>query len=491
MGGPRWEIPQGERRPSDPQPWADRSGRMMRGAGGGRETFTSGSHTHFNLPQTVVGHRNKTSWNRLSLPLRALPDSDARRILMPIRTKPFTEIVLADVQSLIDRQVLEGHTLEYKRTVDLDSKDAKDEILKDVSAFANAYGGTIIYGVVEGEGDERGLPTRLEGLEIAPDTFAAALDNLIQDRLDERLTGVLHKAVPLGDGRHLYVVRVPASPLAPHMISGRTSHPRFYLRANTVNAPMDMRQVKEAVMQRSGAVDRAREVVRMRLDHLRARAVKHRESALGKSYDLHEDQFVLHVVPLHPAPGGWDLGPGVQARLQEVLPFESDGTYRDGRYSHEGFTIELPDIRHVSFLRDGSIEFQAYHLLDRRFESQGGLIRFPAFRVEAAIRQALKDCAALTSDGLLPLPVLVQLSILAIQGSAFQASPRGYRDSMGVLPHPDLLLQPLILSSWDTSADIQVRRMFDEMWQAWGFSQCRNYHADGQPIEYDSNGSQI
>lgn len=408
---------------------------------------------------------------------------------MPIRTKSFTEIALADVQSLVERQVLEGHTLEYKRTVDLDSKDAKDEILKDVSAFANGYGGTIIYGVVEGEGDERGLPTKLEGLDIAPDMFAAALDNLIQDRLDERLTGVLHKAIPLGDGTHLYVVRVPASPLAPHMISGRTSQPRFYLRANTVNAPMDMRQVKEAVMQRSGAVDRAREVVSARLDHLRDRAVKHRESAVGKSYNLHEDQFVLHVVPLHPAPGGWNLGPAVQSRLLQVPALDADDTYQDGRYSHEGFTIEFTGVRHVSFLRDGSIEFQAYHLLDRRFESQGGFLRFPAYRVESAVREALRHCAALTADGLLPLPVLVQLSILGVQGSALQAAPRNYRDSSGTLPHADLLLQPLILSSWDVSADVQVRQMFNEMWQAWGLSQCRNYRVDGQPIEYDPNGS--
>lgn len=405
---------------------------------------------------------------------------------MPIRTKPFTAIILPDVQSLIERQVLEGHTLEYKRTIDLESKEAKDEVLKDVSAFANASGGTIIYGVVEGEGDERGLPTRLEGLRIAPDTFASALDNLIRDRLDERLTGVLHKAIPLGDGTHLYVVRVPASPLAPHMIDGRTSQPRFYLRANTVNAPMDMRQVKEAVMQRSGAVDRAREVVRTRLDHLRARAVQRRESAVGTSYPRHEDQYALHVVPLHPAPGGWNLGPGVQSRLERVRAFESDGTSQHGRYSHEGFTIEFLDVRHVSFLRDGSIEFQAFHLIDRTLESQGGLVRFPAYRVEGAVRQALKQCAGLTDDGLLPLPVLVQLSILGAQGSELLASPESYKDSDQPLPHPDLLLQPLILSSWDASANVQVRQIFDEMWQAWGIPQCGNYHADGQPIEHGS-----
>ncbi|HEU0077717.1 MAG TPA: hypothetical protein VFQ76_08735 [Longimicrobiaceae bacterium] len=167
--------------------------------------------------------------------------------------------------------------------------------------------------------------------------------------------------------------------------------------------------------------------------------------------------------------------------------FESDGTYQHGRYSHEGLTTEFPGVRHVSFLRDGSIEFQAYHLINRTLESPGGLILFfPAFRVEGAVRKALNQCAALTEDGLLPLPVLVQLSILGAQGSELRASPESYKDSAQPLPHPDLLLQPLVLSSWDAGAHVQVRQMFDEMWQAWGISHCGNYQADGQPLEYGS-----
>lgn len=146
---------------------------------------------------------------------------------MPIRTIPFQQIQASHVEELRRREIREDRTLDYKESMLLESRDHKHELLKDVMALANASGGTLIYGVAEGEGDDRGLIKDLPGLTIDVDATHGVVDNLLRDGVDERILGVLHKAVAKGDGRYLYVIRVPPSSLAPHMVtiglSGSTS----------------------------------------------------------------------------------------------------------------------------------------------------------------------------------------------------------------------------------------------------------------------------
>ena len=56
----------------------------------------------------------------------------------------------SDVISLINLGEEEGSALEFKRAESLDpSEKNKTEISKDVSAFANSAGGTIVYGIAE------------------------------------------------------------------------------------------------------------------------------------------------------------------------------------------------------------------------------------------------------------------------------------------------------------------------------------------------------
>jgi predicted HTH transcriptional regulator len=64
-------------------------------------------------------------------------------------TEPW-EWVEADLERLIKDQVRESTDLDYKASPALENTQSnKDSISKDVSAFANAGGGTIVYGVTE------------------------------------------------------------------------------------------------------------------------------------------------------------------------------------------------------------------------------------------------------------------------------------------------------------------------------------------------------
>src|SRR5690606_32447671 len=192
---------------------------------------------------------------------RRSPKPERRRGMKILRSPlDFNE---QDISELQTRAVGESPFLEYKRDLDL-SHDGKVELLKDVSAMANADGGVTIYGVAQ---DESGAPSGLPGLTIQePDKLQVQIAQVLMDGLDPPIPGVVHRAIPRTDGTWFYVIRVPASHLAPHMITIKTTKPRFYMRVNTVNVPVSATQIKEVALRQEHAERSALAFVRQRLE---------------------------------------------------------------------------------------------------------------------------------------------------------------------------------------------------------------------------------
>ena len=83
---------------------------------------------------------------------------------MNLDAKRPSEIELEDIQSLVEDEVQEGKRLEYKRDLPGTSADEKAEFLRDVSAFANASGGYLIYGIedkIDKDGKHTGIPKQI------------------------------------------------------------------------------------------------------------------------------------------------------------------------------------------------------------------------------------------------------------------------------------------------------------------------------------------
>jgi predicted HTH transcriptional regulator len=74
----------------------------------------------------------------------------------------FDDIGSADILRLVDDKTSERKRLEYKEKLTIDTLDQKAEFLADISSFANASGGNIIFGVSD-ERDENGNATGVPG----------------------------------------------------------------------------------------------------------------------------------------------------------------------------------------------------------------------------------------------------------------------------------------------------------------------------------------
>jgi hypothetical protein len=145
--------------------------------------------------------------------------------------------VIDDVQALVDNQLPEGQRVEYKRELHLDTKTQKSEAAKDVSGFANAQGGILIYGVDEDESDEP-LPTEVQPL--AEPGLRTRLENVL-DSVLEPVPDYRIGVVPAGDG-YVMVVSVKAHGGRPVMDQGYGEY-RYFRRSGTRTRPMSADEI--------------------------------------------------------------------------------------------------------------------------------------------------------------------------------------------------------------------------------------------------------
>jgi hypothetical protein len=143
-----------------------------------------------------------------------------------------------DLQRLVDEEIQESLTLDYKASPALARADKpRDEMCKDVSAFANSAGGQIIYGIVEKDRK----PVKVDdGSDLSREWIEQVINSNVQPRLD----GLVITPVPVGSGRHAYVLTIPqASGRAPHQAPDK----KYYKRQNFQSVPMEDYEIRDAL----------------------------------------------------------------------------------------------------------------------------------------------------------------------------------------------------------------------------------------------------
>ncbi len=149
----------------------------------------------------------------------------------------------ARLQSLIDDKVEEGPELEFKggRAIGR-SPDQKFKITRTISALANASGGTVIYGLSEGEGAQKHLAierTPVERTEFSKEWLAQ-----IVKQIRPRIEGVDIIAVDSDKepGKVYYVVVVPQSTTAHQALDHR-----YYKRFNFEAQSMEDYEIRDVM----------------------------------------------------------------------------------------------------------------------------------------------------------------------------------------------------------------------------------------------------
>jgi schlafen family protein len=213
---------------------------------------------------------------------------------MLLEQKPLSMIEESDLQRLVDSSVAEQKTIEYKSALPGDADDEKKKFLANVSSFANASGGHLIFGIEAKDG----VPTNLNGLEVpSADKAVLRLDDMVRAGIRARIPGHNTQPVTLSNGRIAIVMRIPHSWNAPHMVTYK-DWSRFYARNSNGKYLLDVGEIRAAFLRSETTADRIR---RFRTDRL-TRIIAGEFPTRAPLADA--PKLILHIAPL----GAFDAG---------------------------------------------------------------------------------------------------------------------------------------------------------------------------------------
>lgn len=233
--------------------------------------------------------------------------------------KPLKDLRESDIQQLIENGVPESRTLEYKERLPGTTDGEKKEYLRDISSFANASGGVLVFGVAtKREGDTR-IPERITGLPgLNPDETIRRLGDTMRTGLDPGLSWVEWQVIPTTNPGPVLVLRVPASILGPHMITFQGLH-EFWRRGPASRHKPDIQELRQMFLTGPAWLDQVDRFRRDRVDGVRG--------GLFPDLDL-SSSFFLHILPMGRLDGLIDLRPH-EEKLRTFPPLTRGGWNHD------------------------------------------------------------------------------------------------------------------------------------------------------------------
>jgi len=373
--------------------------------------------------------------------------------------KPIEQLAEADLLDLISSSVSERRTIEYKLASPHTNDEAKKEFLADVSSFANAAGGHLVYGMNEKEG----MPISLAGLTIAnPDQEKLRLENMIRTGISPRLPGVeLSEPIPLSTGGSAFVIRVPRSWISPHMVT-LGGHSKFYSRNSAGKYRLDVDELRSAFAFSQATKEKMRDFRADRLSKIMAGEGPYRMAKGSLA--------ILHVMPLSAFETDRRFDAHELARALGHTP----PIYRDviggTRYNFDGYVaLELMSadsaVAYLQAFRTGILESVDVSLL-----YSSGVIPSLPFEGKLLKGHLPRYLLILKQLGV-PPPIFFGLSLLGVSGLTMGMShiPATFRDIPGFhskIRENNLILPEVMAETYDANLDLLFRPVFDAIWNA-------------------------
>jgi hypothetical protein len=387
---------------------------------------------------------------------------------------PTEEIVESHLEALIAEAVAERRTTEYKRELPGNKDSDRKEFLADVSSFANAGGGDLVYGIEAVDG----VPVKISPLTITPDAERLTWEQVIRNGVQPRLPGIVVREIEAAGG-HVILLRIPRSWVGPHAVTYKGTF-RFYSRTSAGKYPLDVGELRAAFFGASGIADQIRDFRTNRLGQIMA--------GVEPLPLVSDAKIVVHLVPFDAfttqqdlnlnAPEGSGLwGPLFGAGGGKIRRWNIDGQLT---YDMKGSRVN----RYSQLFRNGIYEgVDATTLVPRTTQSDDEAhVRGSWFELRVN-RHLANPIAVQRMIGVRP-PVSVLVSVVSGRG-LLVAPPSDIS-----LPYEwsaidrDLLVLPdVVLETFDIDMVTELPRLLrpvvDGFWQSCGFERSTYYDDEG------------
>jgi hypothetical protein len=188
-------------------------------------------------------------------------------------TKPFDQITADDIRELCTTKAYESPLLEFKRELPaernrpdpwLNGGDftayARDRLFREMIAFANAQGGTLVLGIEE----TRDKPPRAASIRPLPrfHDLATRMEDAARACIDPVLPGLRVRGIETGSpGEGVVIFRTLASPVGPHRVA---SDGHAFIRRGASSVKMTMREIQDLTLDLARGADRLDAIFRER-----------------------------------------------------------------------------------------------------------------------------------------------------------------------------------------------------------------------------------
>jgi hypothetical protein len=392
--------------------------------------------------------------------------------------KAATAIQKADIDLLIQSGRIEDRTIEYKRVLPGPSDEDRREFLRDVSAFANALGGDILYGIEE----DGGAPISAPGISITNfDEVRLRLQSTLQSNLDPRLPAIDIEHIAGFSEGSVVLVRAHQSWRAPHMITFKGLS-KFYVRGNGQRHEMDVVDLRAAFVGSEALADRIRSFRDGRIARILSG-----QSPL-KSFVA--PTVIFHVIPIDSSFNRADLDVrqiGTHAsdlnRRGENPELVYTAAHRpnlDGLLvvstsyeQHFGFSPN-----YIQVFRNGGVEFVETHY------RQGSAVLNPLTSIdgrdaETQLLNHAQNAFLFRKQVGLSGPVLLSLTLLHVNGVDIMLTWGRPSFDQRSFDRDTVVLNESVVDEEPSDVATPLRTIFDSMWQAAGHQGSYSYDNNG------------
>jgi hypothetical protein len=377
-----------------------------------------------------------------------------------------------DIKRLVENQIQETKSLDYKKELKLSQDKEKKEFLFDITSMYNSDGGSLIYGIEEKKdenGKNTGIPENIVGITIDNlDKLFQQIEDILKANTEPSVSiiGLKHLKV---DEKDILVIGINKGLGLPSMVTFNETN-KFYRRRNSGKYAVDVFELNQMFMQNQILKDAAESFRNNRIEKVRSLKVFPNLEISSPlfiqiiPFSFQNDQVLdltnadtmnLQMRPLYCS--GWDH------------MFNLDGYANFGVNRQNGSIITSYD----QIFRNGIYEAYTGKIVQLYNTSTGIAINKidGAYLVKSIVDKITDGINVLKNFKVMP-PYLICLSLHQTRGAViYDASAWS---STAIMAN-EIILPPLLLQSLSVNIYKSIKPHFDIIWQAGGYAKSPDF----------------
>lgn len=386
-------------------------------------------------------------------------------------------IVLDDIQSLIDNEVCEGKEIEYKSELHIETGDQRREFLADVSSFANANGGDLIFGITEDSNSK--LPNSICGIQIKnEDEIVRQIESILRDSIQPRIPDIKFKLIHISDDNYVLIIRIAPSFIAPHRAIYK-GWDKFLTRNSKGKYQMDVNELRTAF---NMTQELSKQIEDYKLNRI-AEIGANRYKILKDEYPI----FIIQMLPISSFQRNnfysiseiYNVMNSVNSNSFGIAGNKQitvDGVIISDVYKYASSNTDKKAYAHYKI--NGIIEKATVYFFNPNFVSTG---MWPSKKLKLIYKNDLIQKTINTTEEMLQFykkigitpPILISCAI--INGKGFTIPIDSWLDRNGEIDRDMLLIPDVLIDDLSIDASKFLQPIFNSIWNACGYTTCPAY----------------